>query len=636
MRGNLSMFLMAVGIAVPAGWIVGTSVAQVYQPRGTAPNARIVQMHSVPGTAGSGLGVTTSVPSISGVGGTQAPGISVGGGGTGGSGGGVDTITPPPPQIELCPDGTPVDSLQSVDQCMNGILSCVNGGALPNGINDLYNSEVRNAIVNGMMLCAPQVDNCLASARVNCERVFLSPQDVWIAFNSRVIQPSYYSFILRRTGLSPNQAENTCMLLDRNAYGASFAAVSASGNVTTEYNNTVTPYNGHDGSKDAPLGVRPNTDPARGHYARWDAAAGECLVRVAAYLNGNLIKNDWMFGLAGDNTPAEAWVAAGDSFSCSKGLFEFSLYNRTATALVSTAVLTGVGAGTGAIIGARTKGTADCTVDGHRDILFKQYISGLDATNRQRLYTLTGLSTSASSIDQETCEKLEGLNDKVVAANELIRQSKANEIEDLENCDTEKCFKNMTDENIRELMTGLTCDDVDTGDCVTLNIFTQQKNSLEALVKKLGFDGTIRVGGKAVKGALIGAGIGAGVGGVATAIAWFTEKNNIQCRVGDGLDRVSVDKSKRIDSLKDFYVKWALQLPDTITPTALVTDCASWRAACGTITDVSVNGGCVNATINYRPLEGGQIREISNACVPSGSICIENRPVARLNMVCDI
>ena len=51
----------------------------------------------------------------------------------------------------------------------------------------------------------------------------------------------------------------------------------------------------------------PGVDGQRGHYARWDAAAGECLIRVAAYNKDNHIKNSWLFGALGDDKPAEVY-----------------------------------------------------------------------------------------------------------------------------------------------------------------------------------------------------------------------------------------------------------------------------------------------------------------------------------------
>lgn len=66
-----------------------------------------------------------------------------------------------------------------------------------------------------------------------------------------------------------------------------------------------------------------------------------CLIRVAAYNKDKHISNSWLFGAAGDDRPAEVWKAAGDTFSCNKDLFGFSLMNDT-----STAAVVGVGGGT--------------------------------------------------------------------------------------------------------------------------------------------------------------------------------------------------------------------------------------------------------------------------------------------------
>ena len=93
---------------------------------------------------------------------------------------------------------------------MNDVYACVNNGGLPNGINDLFNEDLRNSIESGMGLCNIQVERCVREIRRNCKNVYRSTADVWIDFNARKVQPEYYSFVLRKTGLTPNQAENTC------------------------------------------------------------------------------------------------------------------------------------------------------------------------------------------------------------------------------------------------------------------------------------------------------------------------------------------------------------------------------------------------------------------------------------------
>jgi hypothetical protein len=80
----------------------------------------------------------------------------------------------------------------------------------------------------------------------------------------------------------------------------------------------------------------------------------------------------------------------------------------------------------------------------------------------------------------------------------------------------------------------------------------------------------------------IGALIGAGAGGVATAITALIESDNINCRVGDGSGQVGYNKSYSIDRLKDLYVKWNLNLPDTQVQGASTTvhDTVTWNGVC--------------------------------------------------------
>ena len=234
--------------------------------------------------------------------------------------------------------------------------------------------------MNGMNLCASQVERCIADVRRNCANVYRTSADVWIDFNSRRVQPAYYNFVLRKTGLTPNQAENTCRLLDVNTYGSSFDAVANSGNVTAEYNIQVGAYNSQGGNmlvKNNPLGADLNygnsgVDGERGHYARWDPTTAECWVRVAAYNKNSQIKNSWLFGAAGNDQPAEVWRLAGDTFTCNRDLFGFSLMNQTNTAAV-------VGMGGGALVGAGVGAIAghgarafDCTKNSHREMLTEE------------------------------------------------------------------------------------------------------------------------------------------------------------------------------------------------------------------------------------------------------------------------
>ena len=326
----------------------------------------------------------------------------------------------PGQQDPECPDGGVKNSDYTVEMCMNDNLRCVNNGALPNGLNDLFNKELRYAIENGMGLCAAQVEKCIKDVRRDCANVYRASADVWIDFNSRKVQPEYYNFVLRKTGLTPNQAENTCMLLDKNTYGTSFAAVANDGKTTTEYNQKVGAYNNQQGGslvKNNPQGVdvndgNPGVDGSRGHYARWDATTATCLIRVAAYNKDKQISNNWLFGAVGDDKPAEVWKAAGTSFACNKDLFGFSLLNDTKTvAVVGIGGGTLVGAGVGAIAG-HGKREFDCSRDNHREMLMAVLKADTQMVGKLNDHLEKQINARGTTIDKETCDAIVKLYDK--------------------------------------------------------------------------------------------------------------------------------------------------------------------------------------------------------------------------------
>ena len=119
---------------------------------------------------------------------------------------------------------------------------------------------------------------------------------------------------------------------------------------------------------------------------------------------------------------------------------------------------------------------------------------------------------------------------------------------------------------------------------------------------------------------------------MAVAITALYEKDNIACRVGDGLQTVGFNKNDKINSLKEFYIKWGLNLPDAIRPNSIVTDCASWQSACAGISDYSQ---CKAAQINYRPVDAPNITQVRAACTVSGNTCIHNPPVAKSYGACE-
>jgi hypothetical protein len=166
-------------------------------------------------------------------------------------------------------------------------------------------------------------------------------------------------------------------------------------------------------------------------------------------------------------------------------------------------------------------------------------------------------------------------------------------------------------------------------ECLTKDEFKKQLNALDKIFNSIEILGGEK--SNRLKTTLVGAGIGAATGGTATAITAFVEKNNINCRVADGLAKVGLGKSYTIDRLRDFYVKWALNLPSTIAPTAVVTNCDNWSLTCALFTDAKE---CTNAKFNYRPGNLSSTTLITNPCVPSGSACIANVSVAQANGAC--
>lgn len=621
--------------------------------------------------------------------GNLSPNLPSGNSGNGGGGGdGPDNPDNPEPQPEPeCPDGGVKDSEYTIENCMNDLLMCINNGALPGGLNDMFDEDVRNSIINGMGLCQIQVEKCITDVRRDCKNVYRSSSDVWIDFNARRVQPEYYNFVLRKTGLTPNQAENTCLLLDRNTYGSSFNAVSGSGGVTAEYNQVVGAYNNQNGNmliKTKPQGVEVNTngltDAARGHYARWDPKTAECWLRVAAYNKDTHIKNTWLFGAAGDDQPAEVWRVAGDTFTCNRDLFGFSLMNQSRTAaVVGVGGGTVLGAGIGAIAGHGAR-AFDCSRENHREMLTEEL--RVDASvGTINKYLDNDIDVNVETMTVAQCQEVVKLYDtyetyeSAVDRCELMEINPTEEIIVVSTSDAQ-CVTDLGCVALGDDMF-LCANDVILTDCDNVEIVDEDLPDSEfynANCRFYSLDRTLKYGGgpycestsgecrslnqikvelteldkvfnTAIKDLIkkgedsnmwksvgIGAGVGAGAGGLATAITAFVERSNINCRVGDDLAQIGYGKSYTIGSLRDFYVKWNLNLPDTIYPTGTAVDCDSWRRACGTLTNLNQ---CENAKLNYKPADATSTTLINSACVVSGSVCIENYPVARSYGACE-
>lgn len=677
--GCAALVVMSGADAAPRSMTAGTTTARM-------PTMPTMSINTIGTHAVSGVGTPT---------GTVNTGTN-----TGGNGGGVNPNPNPNPNPDPtptdCEDGGVANSEFTVDDCMQSMLDCVQSGVLPNGLNDLFNEDLRNSIINGMGICASQVDYCIRNVRVDCRNVYDSSVDVWLDFNSRIVQPEYYNFVLRKTGLTPNQAENVCELLDKNTYGKSFAAVSASGNVTSEYNNKVGAYNEQNNgtlSKNQPQGPMVNNtnngnltgvDGERGHYARWDATNGVCKVRVAAYNKDNMITNKWLFGAIGDDKAAEVWRDAGSSFTCNKDLFDFSLLNDTkTTAVVGMGGGTLLGAGIGALTGHAAK-NFDCNdADARRELYNVLQSEGLVSKLNQYLSSNNRVPVSGSEFDNKSCSAIKKLANKMVELQNAIDVCAptthecsitiADQTIKLDVCSANDKMSvsgntiTITKGGVSQTFSGV--DNAEAANTVykvcTLKCNPNAQCSFHSLKEIDNFDSMVCEGGQACmsmsasqdevrdlknvfandklnkvfqgtkstvgKNALIGAGIGLGTGGVATAITAFVERNNISCRVGDGLDTVGFGKSYTIDSLKDFYVKWNLRVADSISPTARVTSCEDWIATCGMYTTPE---DCNAVEINYQRPGRNTTTLVRSACRMSGSVCIENRSVARSYGAC--
>lgn len=621
------------------------------------------------------------------------------------------TVDPEPHPEPKCADGGIENSDYTITMCMDDVLQCINTGALQGGLNDMFNEDVRNSIMNGMKLCQASVDKCIRDVRVDCRNVYGVSTDVWLDFNSRIVQPEYYNFVLRKTGLTPNQAENTCLLLDRNTYGSSFASVSDINNVNTEYANKVGAYNeAINGtlSKDNPQGVAVNTvgyDGNRGHYARWDAAKAECLIRVAAYNKDKLITNSWLFGAVGNDNPAEVWEKAGSTFTCSKELFDFdSLLNDTKTAAVIAVpggAIVGGAIGAAAVAGAYNKKKAaegkddDPTAKKSNDpcddpAYLKKLGDAIMATNnalRVNSYLAdpnnvivdeesgtVSVDPSSKRIDDfyklqpNQCRDIHNLFDLKRYYQDAIDKCKAFEAYNLFatkvqkkayrkqtykdalgsitctqtlECDestktkfAEECLLVPLQKGLAEAQNGVYCNTMD--QCLPIPLIEDELNRMTKMLGEFEYsvDRTVvekkatkelNKGAEIGKGLAIGAVTGAAAGGIATAITAFVEKSNITCKVGDGLNSVALGKAHTIDSLKDFYVKWNLHLPDTVSPTSAVTDKASWEQACKQFN--SKLSDCPKVQINLKD-SNGKYTLVPSACKVSGSVCLINDSVA--------
>ncbi len=482
-------------------------------------------------------------------------------------------VEPDAPIVSECEDGGVKNSDYTVSMCMDDILRCVNSGGFSNGLNELFNVGVMNDVIAGKSnACQNQIQKCVSDVRTDCANVYANSGAVWTDFDTRVVKPEYYNFVLRKTGLSPAQAEGTCAVLA-------------------------------------------GTDADKKAY--WDSMSATCYVRVAAYNKGSQITNTWLFGAAGNDEPAQVWRATGDVFTCNKDLFGFSLMNKTRTAAV-------VGVGGGAVLGTGIGAIAghgardfDCSNSKHlKELTESLQRSGKFGVLNQ--YLMPNMLSTTDLITTAQCQEIINLynkyteymvaidecaaagydsvdlsikmkvtiNDKTVVdvpvkdgkivgdINAILKQSGHAAISQEE---INRITQNV-ESQIREKMklrtedtckfkpfnqakvsgAGIYCNAV-TG-CVSVSEARTEVQTLGDVFAGIEIlNGEESNMGKAIG---IGAASGVGAGAIATAITALVEHNNISCVVGNDLGQVGLKKSYSIDGLKALYTKLGLNIQE--------------------------------------------------------------------------
>lgn len=593
-----------------------------------------------------------------------------------------------PPSAPECPDGGVKNSEYTVAMCMNDILSCVNMGGVNGGFSALFNQDLRNSILDGLRVCVPQIDKCVSDVRRDCQNIYSSERDVWIDFYSRKVQPEYYNLVLFKTGLTPNQAEYTCMMLNNELDASGF-----------EYGPDVpveTPELPR--AKNLTIISKPNVDVQSAkksdiNYARWDATTATCYVRVGAYNKDKLITNTWLFGAAGNDKPAEAWLPAGDVFTCNKDLFGFDLKKDTATvAVVGIGGGAVLGTGIGAIAG-HGKRDFDCADDSMLEKLTQQLHASQKVDVLNEYLSISKRVSMLDDVEQDSCREIVKLKslydayqtridacdgkdltviDKFVEVGLTCPEKQTLEqcINAIEDTNAKAVFKHCLNqspaittleacvEHVKKLIkdgtiavdtwkpliegqctfkplnrakatgTSFECDNKE-GTCNKLSEAKAELAELKELFDALPIlDGEKSNMGKSIA---IGAAAGVGAGGLATAITAFVEKSNISCRIGNNLASVNMGKAHTIDTLKEFYVKWGLNLPQDVMVAKPVEDCQAWKDACAAYTDLSL---CELVQMNYKPIDASPVSLIRSACAVENGVCVASMPVAKSYGAC--
>lgn len=579
--------------------------------------------------------------------------------------------TPPTPPVPHCADGGVENTEYTVDMCMNDLQLCVNNN-VTNGIAGLYNDDYFQNVLNGSVrICQNVVDKCM-TVRKNCKNVYKTWKSVWLDFRIRILQPNYYNFVLYKTGLTPYQAKHTCARI-----GGRWDAVSAECSVrVVAYNKNKKISNewlfGAAGNgKDAEAWLTTGSSFSCGKSLFGFSLLNDTATAAVVGIGGGTVLGAATGGIIAKAKQNKAKRQAlkdpcqNKDFRKEFGakiagthnervlmnyLVDPAYSSNAQTSADGYSAEYGYDPKTGTFYSGTTSGT-ESNVKRTRKIDFYN-LSADECDAIIDLYSIANLYDEAVKLceaDAQNQRIMKILNAKVsedAAYSTLQVETDANgnitgfymgqvlcdgddvaglDMSDIDTFNTECLLKRL------EVGFGIQNDDnpfceAQTG-CRSYWQIKQDLNTLRSALDQVQVIVEPAGSGPSVgKGMLVGGAIGAGVGGLATGITAVIEKNNIICKVENDLGSVSFGKSHTIDSLKSWYVKYALNLPDSVLANTPVTDKNSWGLACSEFQGKAED--CANASIVYKHDNKREV--VPYACSYVGTMCLMNKDVAEL------
>lgn len=584
------------------------------------------------------------------------------------------TPTPPTPPVSHCADGGVQNTDYTIDMCMNDLQMCVNT-SVTNGLAGLYNDEYFNGVLNGSLrICQNVIDKCL-TVRKDCKNVYKTQRSVWLDFKIRVLQPSYYNLVLHKTGLTPYQAKRTCLRI-----GGRWDAISAECSVrVVAYNKGKKISNewlfGAAGNgKDAEVWLTTGSSFSCGKSLFGFSLMNDTATAAVVGIGGGTVLGAATGGIIAKAKQNKAKRQALKD-PCSDKDFRKTFGAKIAGSHNERVLMNYL------VDPSSMSSEKTVSGDGYSD----QY--GYDP-NTGTFYANRGGETSGNSLrtrkidfynlSAEECSAIIDLYSIANLYDEAVKMCAANE----KNARIMKMLSAKMSSNspfstvyvetdgngnitafhmgqvvcngsegiglsasdiaafneeclLKRLEVGFGIQNDDNPFCTAqtgcrsyvqiqqdLDALRSVLNQVEVVVEPAGSGPSVG------KGMLVGGLVGAGVGGLATGITAVIEKNNISCKVEEDLGSVSFGKSYTIDSLKNLYVKYGMNLPDSIVANTPVTDKNSWGVACSEFQGKQEE--CENASVLYRRDSSSKREVVPFACSYSGSMCLMNKDTASL------